>query len=287
MRKGQLSIFVIVGLIIIIVSGVLYWNYNKNKISELKNEDSSIILDNHASAIKNYIEQCLYDVTKKGVYLIGLQGGYIDPEYNDLYGDYDQTEFIKSGSLKIPYWIYEGQDISPKVEQIETKLERYVIVEAMNCTKIDNLPSLAGLDIELPDTNYYQTYFDFSLEESYLNVSINENEVEVVYYFPIKLKQNEDSVLISNYYTEVPIALGKDLKIVKELIRNILRSDEKGYNLEPHCKIYTRNGYTNIFPFNSRILLIDYEPYFKPGFGQSYKLQFMYSGVSLFGYCAG
>ena len=87
MQKGQVTIYVIIGLVIIIVIGLIYWSTNKQKIDKIQNQDNLQILNNHANMIKNYIEQCLSYSVVNGIYLIGAQGGFIDPEFNEFYGD--------------------------------------------------------------------------------------------------------------------------------------------------------------------------------------------------------
>ncbi|MBT3463783.1 hypothetical protein HOC29_03970 [archaeon] len=287
MQKGQVTIYVIIGLIIVIVIGIFYWSSNRQKTTELQNQDNIQTLNNHANMIKNYIEQCLSYSTINGIYLIGAQGGFIDSEYNEFYGDYDQVEWQRSGNLKIPYWYYNGMDISPSLKQVETKLGRFILIHGENCTRIEDLPSLEGVDILKPDVNYQETYFDFSLEESHINVSINDKHVSVKYFFPIQLEMDNDVKTVDEYYIEVPIAVGENFKIAKEILSKMESSDDKGYNVEENCADFSREGYTNVFPFNNRILLIDYEPYFNPKFGRSFKFQYLYSGVNVYGYCSG
>jgi len=286
MRKAQITIFILLAVLIIFVAGIFLWSLRNQRL-DLSPISKSIQLQNQADIVKSYIEQCLFDVSVKGIYLLGSQGGYIDPEYNAFYGDYDQVEWKRSGNLKIPYWYYNGIDISPSLEQLETKLGRYILVEAENCTKVEKFPSLAGIEVLKPETTYQETYFDFSQEKTHIQVSINDKDVSVKYFFPITLKQGNSQILIENYYAEVPIALGEDFGIAKEIVGKIGTAEKEGYNLEPDCTNYNREGYTNIFPFNNMILLIDYEPYFNPEFERSFKLQYLYSGKIVYGYCSG
>jgi hypothetical protein len=111
--------------------------------------------------------------------------------------------------------------------------------------------------------------------------------VSVKYHFPITLKRNDSEITVKEYFVNVPFALGLDFAAAKEIVGKIGEAGSGGYNLEPDCAKYARGGYTNVFPFNSRILLIDYEPYFNPTFGRSLKFQYLYSGKTVYGYCSG
>jgi hypothetical protein len=286
MRKAQITLFIIIGILIIIVGGIAFWLLAGQA---QKNPDilGTIQLQTQADIVKNYVEKCLFDVSVRGIYLITSQGGYIDPEYNAYYGDYDQVEWVRSGELKIPYWYYGGVDISPSLNQVETKLGRYILVEGENCTNVESIQSLTGTKIIKPATTYQETFFDTSKEKTNISVSINERDVSVRYYFPITLKRNDSEITVKEYYAYIPFAIGLDFASAKEIVGKISTAGSGGYNLEPDCLKYARGGYTNVFPFKSRILLIDYEPYFNPTFGRSLKFQYRYSGKIVYGYCSG
>jgi hypothetical protein len=287
LKKAQVSIFVIIGIVLVVALGFFLVAYSTKKIKDLNSDRDNLILERQGEQIKSYIEQCLYDVSVKGIYLIGLQGGYIDPEYNKYYGDYDNVPWERSGNNKIPYWYYNGKDISPTLEQVEKKLGRYILVEGKNCTNFQGMQSFEGTEITLPETDYQANYFNFNKEKSYINASINAKGVSVNYFFPITLKKGSDIKEIEKYYVEVPITLGQDFEIAKIVLVNATNTNKKGYNLENDCSHLNREGYVNLFPFNSRILLIDYEPYFNPKFQRSFKFQFLYNGLIIYGYCSG
>ncbi len=91
---------------------------------------------------------------------------------------------------------------------------------------------------------------------------------------------------INAFRVEVPIALGNDFRIAKQILNDMIENKDF-LNIEEKCNTYVKNGYTNVFPFNNRILLIDYAPYFNSNFKRSFKFQFMYSNTTLYGYCSG
>lgn len=286
MRTGQLSIFIILGLLIISGIGIFLFLSSQQKAGEYKITEN-LELSSKADMVKYYVEQCILHEAVDGIYLLGSQGGYIDPEYNEYLGDFDQVEWKQSGDLRIPYWYYDGIDISPSLEKLETKLGRYILVRAENCTNVEALPSLSGVEIMKPETNYQENHFNLSLEKSYINVSINAKDISIRYFFPIILRMDSSEIKVSDYQVIVPIALGENFEIAKSIVSRLSSADEDGYDLSQDCAEYSREGYTNIFPFNGRILILDYEPYFNPDYKRSFKLQYLYSGKTVYDYCSG
>jgi hypothetical protein len=72
MGKGQVTIFIIVGIVVLIVFGLLFMIGRPNTHPPDTRELSADI-----DSVKYYVEQCLYDSAVKGLRLLGSQGGVI------------------------------------------------------------------------------------------------------------------------------------------------------------------------------------------------------------------
>ncbi len=159
-KKSQLTIFVIIGFLLLVI---FLTTYIKNK-NGLRTNDKPIVL--YKQQIENYVEQCLYDLSVDAIYnRISLQGGYINPENNNI-------PWKQSGEVKIPYWYYNGIDISPSLTYIEKMFGDYILEEIDECVQ-SNQP-FKGIEIIYPnkDTKQIQT-------------SINVKDVEVILEYPI------------------------------------------------------------------------------------------------------
>ena len=267
MKKSQITIFIITGLIIVTITGFLFLNQYKNKSVKIIDEDSLLSLENRADQITSYVEQCLYEITVLALFnRLGLQGGYIDP-------DTENIQWQRSGFIKIPYWYYEGEDFSPTLENVENGLSNYLLEKAKNCTNFEGFISLQGIEIIKSDNPK-------------IKVVINDNDVSVEYFYPIIMKIDDNQKTVDMFFTKVIVPIGADFKLAKDILIRMKQADVDGYNLESDCNELNRYGYVNIFPFNQRVVIHDYETFLKPEFQRAFTFQFMHD-LFIYGYCPG
>lgn len=276
-KKGQLSIFLIVGMLILLFFSIFLYTKGKRAEEMLGSNRNELAIE--VQQVSQYINQCLYNSMAKGIYLIGLQGGYIDPDYNEFYGDFDQVPSEKSGSAKIPYWYHNGRDISPSIEQVEIKLARYIFRDIENCTKLENLPTLTGIAYILPQI----AFEDLLADNEIITSSINDKDVSIKFYYPITLVSDDIQATINSFNADIGISLGRDHALAKEIMKRAIGNRE--LDISSLCRDVS--GLVNIFPFNGRILIIDYEPYFLSNKEQSFRFQYLYTDLIIYGYCSG
>ena len=75
-KKAQITIFLIIGVVILIVAGVFI--YLRQPVDEVTLETSVEKVPLELKPIQNFVESCLNKVSKEALILIGSHGGYID-----------------------------------------------------------------------------------------------------------------------------------------------------------------------------------------------------------------
>ena len=71
-RSGQVTVFIIIGLILLLTVGVIvYFQYAYKKVQTFELSEDPVTA---------YVQQCLVDITEEGVMLAGKNGGYIFQE---------------------------------------------------------------------------------------------------------------------------------------------------------------------------------------------------------------
>ena len=86
-KKSQLTIFFLLGLVMISLFFFMYYLRHSVTETRLKKEAKKISADVlETPAIKNYVQICLDDSTKEALVLAGLQGGVIYSSFNNLFG---------------------------------------------------------------------------------------------------------------------------------------------------------------------------------------------------------
>src|SRR3989344_5481333 len=112
-KQGQVTIFIIIGLLIVFTfAGVLYITKIVTK-EELTAEGGPVIaaVPQEFQPLQSYTENCLAQVGRRGLLVLGQQGGYIYPELAGEYSTNDPTnaDGIDLEPIKVPYWHYNIQ----------------------------------------------------------------------------------------------------------------------------------------------------------------------------------
>jgi len=104
-RKGQMTIFVILGILIVMASIlIIYWGDISKRLG--------LGYPSQAIAVQDEIQNCVSQSAKQAIQIISLQGGYVSP---GLY--FIQTPY------HVAYWLNNSRDISPSLSSIARELE--------------------------------------------------------------------------------------------------------------------------------------------------------------------
>src|SRR3989338_553657 len=112
-KRAQISLFIIIGILVLFVFAGILYAVKISREAPLLAEEEPIIAKVPAqfAPLQEYTENCLKDTGKRGLILLGQQGGYMYPE---LVGEYSATaptdaEGLDLGGTKIPYWHYNSE----------------------------------------------------------------------------------------------------------------------------------------------------------------------------------
>jgi hypothetical protein len=178
MKKGQVSLFVIVAVIVTVV--LLVYFVSKNGFENV---------DPEVEPIYNYAQECLSSVTEEAVYYIGQTGGYFGiPKV--AYQD------------SIAYYLHENKNLMPSKELVERELETYVNFIMPFC--------LNGFE-EFKDFNVEEGEADSKIR-------IEDERVVVNLKYPLGISKGENVYQISDFNFELDSNLGKIHKGIKEIM---------------------------------------------------------------------
>ena len=128
MKRGQISLFVIIAVIIIaIVSLIVFMNYSKSRSNINKEYFIEKGIEPSLNNMQEFSIDCLEETSLKALETTGIQGGYYNkPEkYYDL-----EWAFV-------PYYFYKGEILMPSKEKIQNELSNFVDDKLLVC--IDEL----------------------------------------------------------------------------------------------------------------------------------------------------
>ncbi|MFP4112504.1 MAG: hypothetical protein ACLFPQ_04625 [Candidatus Woesearchaeota archaeon] len=188
-KKAQITIFIIIGIGIIVGGVLLYALLN----SGILDEETDRILErisqtnDDTQPIQMYVHTCIKEIGKEAVKKIGMNAGYVNP-VADFSVDFEPTEseMIVFGPNKLPYWHYYDDDtgvfgsFAPWLDSeddpdnsIESQIEKYVDENIGKCL------------------NYFSPFkrqFRINAQEPVSDVTINDEGVIIQLEMPITIR---------------------------------------------------------------------------------------------------
>lgn len=221
-NKGQVSMFIVIGIIILIVSIFLFVNSNTDIFvsfeSQMKND------------IDEAVKTCIEDSADSGVFMLGFQGGYINIDSRFI--PPNSPDHLDLGGIYIPNWDSEDGNI-PTIESMKGELDEYIHNNSLGCIK-NRLRDLNDMyDIEF-------------VEELDIDSQINKESVSIEVNFPVRYseKNSEKKSIIEDYYVSLDSVPLGDLY---DLAVEIYNLEEGDYFLEELTldQIYSASDYSN------------------------------------------
>jgi hypothetical protein len=142
-KRGQITIFIIIGVIILIFVGFLILTNSfiqENKINSDK--DNLIKLSSKTEAVKLYIGSCIDGIAKKSIFTLGRYGGQIE-----LASNYFDSELFNAN-----YVYYLGEKNAPSIEEMEKSLELLMERDLEKCVGEFN-PEISEVNINGNNVN--------------------------------------------------------------------------------------------------------------------------------------
>ena len=193
MKRGMVSVFIIIGLILLIVFGFVMSLY-RGIVTPPKN------LPKEADSIVLYTKACMENVAQRGLDIMSLQGGYINlPRTLET----DPRTHINLG-FKVPYWYFNGRNYRPSLKSMEEELEAYVDENVLQC--INEYRDFTGFTI-VPLTNL----------TSHIDLGDENVRIHIEYRLRVSQNQKED-FLIEGFETDFDSKFGKMYNLAKELM---------------------------------------------------------------------
>ncbi|MBI4452564.1 hypothetical protein HY637_03985 [Candidatus Woesearchaeota archaeon] len=237
-KRGQITIFLIIGLAILILFGVFY--YFKSYSTKSALEAAPDKRASESDIVKAYVESCIKNVAEEALFeKIGEQGGYTDVNANPKYGESGTT----GSSISPSYVLFQGENVPyyleaycqqtdcaqysatppydcakqvcrawktyenlPTLDAINKKLANYIAVEFEDCFK-ENIFEDIGIKIEKPNVDYAAINFDFSRSNVNVEVSFNEGDTSIKMAYPLLISKGDTKSKLDSFIVVLPIRL--------------------------------------------------------------------------------
>jgi len=173
-KKGQVTLFIIIALMIVIIAIIVY--INRGKIEEFTKKETPI----------NGIKNCINEPIKKGVENIALQGGSLEPKNYFLY-EGNKVEYICYSEEFYKMCVMQKPLLK---ENFENELKLYMAPRINNCLKFSK-------------ENLLRKGYEVSYNEPEIDVNINRENIEIITKVNLKIKEDEKTESFDEIRTKV------------------------------------------------------------------------------------
>jgi hypothetical protein len=190
MKKGQTSVFIIAGLIII--AAVLLILFFRGSLSIGKERVNPEI-----EPLYNFVKSCIEESAENAVYTIGQSGGYFYLSYSTDSG--------------VAYYFDKGSNNMPSKQDIEKELGYYIDNMLLSCV------------------SDFEDFSSFSINSGEIKSSAKIESGKVVFDvdYPLSIKKGESSYEISEFEDiEVPVRLNTIYEVSKEITLDQMTHEE-------------------------------------------------------------
>lgn len=225
-KRGQITIFIILGIIILFASASYFYLSRQSK--EIKEEivPSLTEVPFEVRPVRDYIQSCVSRIGEDGIRLIGLHGGYIDPLEADIKvnpaepTESDAVDFLPDANIAIPYWWYLKDDnkcegtcqfdtkrpplSGGSPHSIQRQIERYVEEHLSECLENPR---------ELAKQKYRINEMGTPIAKAY----IFRDRVSLFVEYPLEVFKAETRFTIHDYIAEIDVALEPIYELASEV----------------------------------------------------------------------
>lgn len=196
-KRGQITVFLVVGIVVLLLAALLFFVISKSQISMLEVEEEETKAFNWVKpALQLYIEDCIKETADPSVYLLAVQGGIIYPDEDSkiLLTDYGIVNYA---------WINGMNGLSK--QKMQKDLAEYLVENIDLCLDFETFEK-QGLQI-VPD--YDKMKAEFAIQEKMISITFN---------FPLKVSlPTGDEINLEAYSVQMNSNFGEMLSAVENL----------------------------------------------------------------------
>ena len=194
-KRSQMTIFVIVAIMIIVVAVLIYFLY-------------PIIKTNIGIGSKNpsiFLQNCLEDKINEGIELLSKQGGSIEPEFYFLYNN-EKVEYLCYAESFYQTCVMQQPMLK---RHIEGEIKNYIDTDAKNC-------------LESLRVNYQNRGYNVQMKSGDIDVEILPNIVSVNFNESIVLTKDE-----TERYNSIRVSVKNNIYELVSIANSILNWEAK------------------------------------------------------------
>lgn len=203
-KRGQVTTFIIIGIVVLVVFLLVFFLREDIFVSVQKVKSTDVYLKGQMKEIVNEINRCVDLEARKGLKVLGDQGGYFKPENSLYYYGYN-----------VAYLCSEVKDENTcrnnmlLEERLENDINDYMKERLKEC--IDLRGFKQGFKI-----HDYEMIYDMSLFD--VDTDINKKNVEFRVFLPVEVVSGELKQSKDEFVKFVDVPFGEVIVIVNDIL---------------------------------------------------------------------
>ena len=192
-KRGQVAIFVVVGILILILFGMFVYMETSAGTEKLAANVQEAQQSNQLeSPVQVYVETCLERTGEEALLSVGKHGGYLD-----LPAESDQV-------MQLPYYLFENASYVPPLDTVLKELAAYVNLNLHSC--LNNFES------------FKEQGYDVRAGRGEMTTMIGKNELHFIAEFPVIIKAGNEEIQLNSFSAAVSTRLDEMLSLVNGFI---------------------------------------------------------------------
>lgn len=197
MKRGQVTVYMVVGLVILIVFGLVF--YYRDIIFKSAAEQKQVEITSvpeQFTEVQQQIKTCADQFVLDSIYNLGVYGGYL---YRDKL---DKIDYL---GVNLTYLHYGKTNYVPATAQMDQELSRFIN---------ENILFNCKVNVTNIDVNYGKIDSQVDIKDSTINININ---------WPIKLTKGTVTSEIDKISLSYPIKLGGIRNVIDSMVKQQIK----------------------------------------------------------------
>ena len=203
MRKGQITSYIILGILMLIGFVLVFSTTTRDKVVDVR----TITYPDEVQPIAEFITQCVQTKGTQAVELALSQGGFVEIPPFIKYESNAHLTLDEYGLGILPYWSVAGEERIPPLDLTRSQLTKYVQEQTLEC--FDSFSAFS------------EEYEVFPQGDLVIDTNIGEQNVVFQAAYPIKIiyKATNQEFIIEKYVSFIPIRYKKLYELAKKVMQ--------------------------------------------------------------------
>ena len=191
-KRGQVTVFIILGILVLAVIGLLFYFRGSIFKTELEDESAERFVSARIEPIKEVVRECVGSKLMEGVRLVSWQGGYFDPSfYKDVCVDYDFDSEKCLRNISVSYSCLSDSNKLPLLSGISEQISLFMS-DAKQREDLENCIESSFSKFESEGLTLDYSFLNFNLKDP----NIFPKKIRQDMTFPVEIKRSKYSTNI-------------------------------------------------------------------------------------------